>query len=241
MQRRPPRPLILAASLAALCLLAGAFTVHAEEPDGHHRHRFEKVLVGEGYGPHRALVELLGSKGGFLGVHLTELTPELRVHFGAPEDAGVLVARVVEGSPAEGAGLRVGDVLTRIDGEDVDSAWSVKRLIGEREDGDAATLEVWRDGRVETLTATIEEREGQGPLRHAWALRCEDGEDCDFDFGDFDFGGHFGGVHFACEGDERCDVTVECHDGDCDCTVNGEDADCGVLHLPRLHEEHDGK
>ena len=44
--------------------------------------------------------EGLGASRGYLGAALTDLTPELRGHFGAPEDAGVLVARVEEESPA---------------------------------------------------------------------------------------------------------------------------------------------
>src|SRR5436305_13618930 len=39
--------------------------------------------------------------GGYLGVGLLNLTPELRTHFGVPEDAGVLLSKVAPGSPAE--------------------------------------------------------------------------------------------------------------------------------------------
>ena len=96
---------------------------------------------------------------GFLGVELTDLTPELRRHFGAHEDRGVLVGRVVEDSPAERAGLRVGDVITHIDGEPVTSSFDVTARIGGRAAGDVAALEVVRDGKVETLSATLEVRE----------------------------------------------------------------------------------
>ena len=43
---------------------------------------------------------------GYLGVGLTELTPELRTHFGVPEESGVMVSKVEPGSPAEKAGSR---------------------------------------------------------------------------------------------------------------------------------------
>lgn len=100
-----------------------------------------------------------GAERGFLGVQLTDLTPELRRHFGANEDQGVLVAKVVEDSPAARAGLKVGDVLTHIDGEAVSSSFDVTTRIGAREDGEVVGLEVVRDGRVDDLSATLETRE----------------------------------------------------------------------------------
>lgn len=104
---------------------------------------------------------------GFLGVELSEITPDLRAHFGAPRKAGVLVGRVVEDGPAAAAGVRVGDVLTSINGETVESAFDVRRLVGSLDGGDSATLELVRDGRPLSLQATIEERERpQVDVRH---------------------------------------------------------------------------
>jgi membrane-associated protease RseP (regulator of RpoE activity) len=100
-----------------------------------------------------------GAERGFLGVQLTDLTPELRTHFGAREDAGVLIAKLVEDGPAAKAGLRVGDVLTHIDGEAVTSSFDATARIGAREEGSVVALEVVRDGRVNDLSATLERRE----------------------------------------------------------------------------------
>ena len=218
MQRRIPKTAGLA--LIAVALVALAFAAWAgDSDDRHHRH-------------YKAMAGMLGGQGGFLGVQLTELTPELRAHFGVPEDAGVMVSKVVPDSPAERAGIRVGDILTRIDGEDVASSWDVKRLVYHREEGEAADLEVWRDGGLETLTAAIETREGFGGALHGMMkLECEDGEDCHFGHHAIRLGHH---GDFDCGGAEDCNVTVKCHDGDCDCTVNGEEADCAELH--KLHE-----
>jgi hypothetical protein len=96
---------------------------------------------------------------GFLGVELTDLSPDLRAHFGAHRDRGVLVARVVEDSPAQRAGLHVGDVLTHVDGEPVTSSFDVTTRIGPRAAGEVVALEVLRDHKVETLSATVEVRE----------------------------------------------------------------------------------
>jgi membrane-associated protease RseP (regulator of RpoE activity) len=107
-------------------------------------------------------------KRGYLGVGLTELSPELRTHFGAPEDAGVMVSKVEPGSPAEKAGIKVGDILTSVDGKDVDSSWDVMAKVRPLDDGQQVPLEIWRDGKVQNLSVTIAERErpelDMGPL-----------------------------------------------------------------------------
>lgn len=100
-----------------------------------------------------------GAERGFLGVQLLDLTSELRLHYGTREDRGVLVSRVVDDSPAQRAGLRVGDVITHLDGEPVTSSFDATTRIGTRGDGEVVALEVMRDGKVETLSATLETRE----------------------------------------------------------------------------------
>lgn len=60
-----------------------------------------------------------------LGVMVTGLTPELRTHFGATTDRGLLIARVELDSPAARAGLRVGDVIVEVGGTMVDDAGDV--------------------------------------------------------------------------------------------------------------------
>lgn len=105
---------------------------------------------------------------GFLGVSLTEMTPELRTHFGVPEESGVMVSKVEPGSPAEKAGLKVGDIISRVDGKAVRSSWDVSARVRGYEEGQQAPLEVWRNGKVMTLTAAITLKErpemDMGPL-----------------------------------------------------------------------------
>jgi membrane-associated protease RseP (regulator of RpoE activity) len=152
-----------------LGLLAGA--AHAEgEGDGPGKPVVKKRVVivdkdgkqkvWEGDGP---MV-----RRGFLGVALTDLTPELRAHFGVPEETGVMVAKVEAGSPAEKAGIRVGDILTRIDGGAVKSSWDVTGKIRKLDDGQQVPIEVWRNGKAQNVTATIVEKErpelDMGPL-----------------------------------------------------------------------------
>jgi hypothetical protein len=103
--------------------------------------------------------ELLRAPRGFLGVELLPLNPALRTHFGVPEDSGALVASVVEGSPADKAGIKVGDILTRVDGEAIEGPHDLREQIREAEDGQSAAIELYRDGKAQTVTATLERRE----------------------------------------------------------------------------------
>ena len=110
----------------------------------------------------------LAGPSGYIGVALVDLTPELRRHFGAGEEAGVMISRVEEGSPAAKAGVLVGDILVAVDGETVESSWDVRLAIRQKKKDDATKLELWRDGRALTLSATVAERETRqvdlGPL-----------------------------------------------------------------------------
>lgn len=97
--------------------------------------------------------------GGYLGVELVDLTPELREHFGAAREVGVMVGRVEPGSPAARAGLEVGDIVTRVGAEPVHDSWGFSGEVSSRESGDALEMTVVRDGRERTLAATLERRE----------------------------------------------------------------------------------
>jgi serine protease Do len=98
-------------------------------------------------------------KRAFLGVSLMSLTPQLREHFGAAKDTGVLVESVEENSPAAKAGLRVGDVITAVDGKDVESGWELRRTLKDKKEGDAVRVEYLRNGARNTAVATLVERE----------------------------------------------------------------------------------
>jgi len=95
-----------------------------------------------------------------LGVRLLEMTPELRAHYGAPRDAGVLVAGVEKGSPAEKAGLRAGDIITRAGGEHVESAADLSRAVRHAKTGDSLKLDISRDRAATHVTVKVERRAG---------------------------------------------------------------------------------
>jgi len=124
-------------------------------------HTQKIVVMDDENGDHPIEYRGLGKSvpRGYLGVGLTDLTPELRSHFGVPQESGVMVSKVDSGSPAEKAGLKVGDILTSFDGKPVATSFDIRQRIRGAEDGAAATVEVWRNGKVQTLTANLEKRE----------------------------------------------------------------------------------
>lgn len=136
--------------IAPLLLLCGVVATPAvaqetESEERVHRNR-TRIVVG-------------GMGKGFIGVQVLPLTPELRAHFGVPEDVGVLVSSVEEGGPAETAGILVGDIVSAVDGESVDGAMSLSALVRRKEGGDSVTLELYRDGALQSFPVVVGERE----------------------------------------------------------------------------------
>ncbi len=97
---------------------------------------------------------------GRLGVAVIEIGEELRTHFGAPADRGVLVDRVRPDSPAARAGLQVGDVVVDIDGDAARSASDMLDAMSDRKKGEQVSLDVIRDGKSMQLTATLDDNPG---------------------------------------------------------------------------------
>ena len=184
-------------------------------------------VEGGEHGHHYTIASHMIGAGGFLGIQLTELTPELRAHFGVPEDEGVMVGKVVEDSAAFRAGLAAGDIITSVDDETVSSTMDLIHTIRSREEGDSVALEVWRDGSFSTIAATLDKHEMPRMAHRSVLIDCDDEEgDCDFDISGYS--GH--DIDFDCPEGEPCDVEIQCDDGDCKCTVNGEMIDCPELH-----------
>jgi serine protease Do/serine protease DegQ len=94
---------------------------------------------------------------GQLGVIIQDLTPELASAFNLTTGRGVLVSKVTEGSPAEKAGLRQGDIILSINGEAVTSAAELRNVIGVQRVGNKIEIGIIRDSKQKQLKATIEE------------------------------------------------------------------------------------
>ncbi len=89
-----------------------------------------------------------------LGVQIATSTSELLEHLGSPDGNGVLVSKVISGSPADEAGLQVGDVIVSVDGREIDGAGDVGRAL-RAQAGQSVDVEVIRDGNSLSLQVNI--------------------------------------------------------------------------------------
>lgn len=111
----------------------------------------------------------------YLGVRLLDLTPELREHFGVSRDAGVLVSKVEPGSPAEKAGLKVGDIVTAAGDDKVTSSRDLRRAVRGRDAGEKVDLAVTRGRNSMKVTAEVAEPEHS--RSRSWVFRDSDRRD----------------------------------------------------------------
>lgn len=93
---------------------------------------------------------------GLMGIYVQHLSPELAQAMGYNEDfQGALVAQVNEGSPAEKAGLKAGDIITQINNTKITQAAQVKITISLLRVGSDAKITIKRDNREMTLNAVV--------------------------------------------------------------------------------------
>jgi len=104
------------------------------------------------------LIEHGEVKRGRLGFSAQDLTPELAEAFGITRSKGVVVARVEGDSPADKAGMNVGDVIVSVNGRDVQSSAQVRNEIGLLRIGNSVKIGILRNGKSRTLTATVEDQ-----------------------------------------------------------------------------------
>jgi serine protease Do len=110
------------------------------------------------------VVNQLRDKGqvtrGWLGVYIQNVTRELAESFGMGNPQGALVANVTAGSPAEKAGLQVGDIILGYNGTQLDSSSMLPHLVGQTKVGQEAELEVLRQGQRLKLKVQVGKLDG---------------------------------------------------------------------------------
>jgi len=140
---------------------------------------------------------LKNEKAGFLGVQIQDLSDQLSDHFKVKDGNGVLVSEVVEDSPAEKAGLKAGDIITKVDGEDIENASDLTTTIRSYDPEAKVSVSVIRNGKKKKLNATLSETEntfmykfddiGEMGEKHKMFLKMHPEGSEDFKFHSFPF------------------------------------------------------
>jgi serine protease Do/serine protease DegQ len=113
-------------------------------------------------------------KRGVLGVNIYNVTPDIAKEFGLTESSGALVAGVAQGSAADRAGVKTGDIITSINSVTMKDAAELRNTIGMLRVGDKVEIGLLRDGKPRKVTALIAER---GDLETANAVDINKGLD----------------------------------------------------------------
>jgi serine protease Do len=93
---------------------------------------------------------------GYMGVGIADVTPEEAKFFQVDNATGAVVTQVESGSPAAKAGVKVGDVITEIDGKTVADAGELQVEVGQKQPGNTIRLKALRDGSSVNLPVTLE-------------------------------------------------------------------------------------
>lgn len=91
----------------------------------------------------------------WFGAYMRSLTPQLAQQLGLPDATGVLILLVYDGSPAERAGIRPGDVIVSFDGKPIRDLIDLRNRVAESDVGDKAAMQIRRAGRELGLEATL--------------------------------------------------------------------------------------
>jgi serine protease Do len=116
---------------------------------------------------------LMGESKGRLGVKLHSLNEDLAGYFSLKDDKGALVLEVVEESPAEEVGIKAGDVIVAVGGDDVSDAGDVKALLIDVEEDEKVEIVVMRKGKKKTFMVELEEDEYSKAFLYAPKVHME--------------------------------------------------------------------
>src|SRR4029077_7864527 len=93
---------------------------------------------------------------GYMGIGITDVTPENAKFFESKDNRGAIVTQVEPNSPGAKAGLKIGDLITGLDGHEVSDAGQLQVVVGQTRPGTTVKLQVFRDGKNTDLPITLE-------------------------------------------------------------------------------------
>lgn len=97
-----------------------------------------------------------------IGVSIQDVNAQLAESFGLDRPRGALIGMVEADSPGEKGGIKAGDVILKVDGEEVETSAQVPVMIAGKKPGSQVAIEVWRDGSAKRLTVRPEEIREKG-------------------------------------------------------------------------------
>jgi serine protease Do len=141
----------IAGGTAALCaalIAAPGYTAARRSQEAGHQESAEPQV--------RDFNVMFGEEGGsWLGVETREVTSDNAKELKLPGERGVVLGRIAPDSPASKSGLRENDVVTEINGQQVEGATQFRRMIREIPAGRNVQLTVWRDGHTQKTNVTL--------------------------------------------------------------------------------------
>src|SRR4029077_2028837 len=93
---------------------------------------------------------------GYMGIGISDVTPDNSKFFHMTSAVGAVVTQVEADSPGAKAGLKVGDVITQVDGHEVSDAGQLQVEVGEKDPGTTVHLQVMRDGKSLAVRVALE-------------------------------------------------------------------------------------
>lgn len=95
------------------------------------------------------------ARGERFGIRVQELTPDLASHFEFKEGGGVLVSEVLPATLADSAGMKAGDIITKIDSHSIGTVAEFEKFFDELPSGTTARIQVFRDGKTREITLPL--------------------------------------------------------------------------------------
>jgi len=131
--------LSLWAGALCLALTAAPAMAHPDDDDAPPRREVRVYRSDDG--------EEAQVQGGYLGVRVQDIDRDLQKARDLPSTEGALVNRVEDGSPADGAGIKRGDVIVRVDGEEIQDSAELVREMKEKKPGTTVKIAAVRSGQ----------------------------------------------------------------------------------------------
>lgn len=119
----------------------------------------------------KKIMEQLKEKGkvvrGWLGVSVQDITEDIAKQLGIKTQKGALIADVFKGDPADKAGIKTGDVIIEIDGQEINNTHELLKIVAGVAVGKEIKVKIMRNGKTKILPVQITERPEKGTLAGA--------------------------------------------------------------------------